>query len=185
MASDFTVFLSEMMRNPREVSAIAPSSAAVARKMTEGVETVTGPIVEIGPGTGSFTKAILDRGVTPDRLILMELNPRFCDDLRQKFPGVTVLNQPAQEIEKIGVRDLGCVISGVPVLARPQIQRDVVGRAFNVMAPDGVFVQITYSPNAPIPTDMQAQMGLTAHKRGTVWANLPPARVFEFRRRAQ
>lgn len=185
MASDFTVFLSEMMRNPREVSAIAPSSAAVARRMTEGVENVEGPIVEIGPGTGSFTRAILDRGVAPDRLILMELNPRFCEELRQKFPGVTVLNQPAQEIEKIGISALGCVISGVPVLARPQIQREVVGRAFNVLAPDGVFVQITYSPNAPIPAEVQAQMGITARKRATVWANLPPARVFEFRRRSQ
>ncbi|EAQ01060.1 hypothetical protein OB2597_03444 [Pseudooceanicola batsensis HTCC2597] len=185
MASDFTVFLGELMRNPREVSAIAPSSAAVARKMTEGVENVEGPIVEIGPGTGSFTKAILERGVAPERLILMELNPRFCEELARKFPGVTVLNRPAQEIENIGFSNLGCVISGVPVLARPQIQREVVGRAFNVMAPDGVFVQITYSPNAPIPEDVQIDMGITATKRGTVWANLPPARVFEFRRKVQ
>ncbi|WP_136635662.1 class I SAM-dependent methyltransferase [Pseudooceanicola onchidii] len=185
MASDFTVFLGEMMRNPFEVSAIAPSSAAVARKMTEGVEHVTGPIVEIGPGTGSFTKEILRRGVSPDRLILMELNPRFCDELRQKFPGVHVINRPAQDIEQIGVENLGCVISGVPVLARPQIQKEVVGRAFNVLAPEGIFVQITYSPNAPIPEDVQARMGITGTKRGTVWANLPPARVFEFRRKFQ
>ncbi|NIZ11381.1 methyltransferase type 12 [Pseudooceanicola sp. HF7] len=185
MPSDFTVFIGQMMRKPKEVSAIAPSSAAVARKMTEGVEMVEGPILEIGPGTGSFTKAILDRGVPPERLILMELNPRFCDALRAKFPGVRVLNRPAQEIEEIGVTNLGCVISGVPVLARPQIQREVVGRAFNVMSPEGVFVQITYSPNAPIPPEVQAEMGIHGERRATVWANLPPARVFEFRRRAQ
>lgn len=185
MPSDFAVFLGEMMRNPKEVSAIAPSSAAVARRMTEGVEHVDGPIIEIGPGTGSFTRAILDRGVDPRRLILMELNPRFCQELCEKFPGVRVLNRPAQDIEQIGVKDLGCVISGVPVLARPQIQKEVVGRAFNVLAPDGVFVQITYSPNAPIPEEVQAQMGITARKRATVWANLPPARVFEFSRKVQ
>ena len=185
MASDFTLFLGEMMRRPKEVSAIAPSSTAVARKMTEGVENVSGPIVEIGPGTGSFTKVILERGVAPERLILMELNPRFCEELSRKFPGVTVLNRPAQEIEQLGVTGLGCVISGVPVLARPQIQREVVGNAFKVMSPEGVFVQITYSPNAPIPEDAQVDMGITATKRGTVWANLPPARVFEFRRRMQ
>ncbi|MBR9762982.1 MAG: methyltransferase type 12 [Rhodobacteraceae bacterium] len=183
MASDFTVFLGQMMRKPKEVSAIAPSSAAVARMMTAGVEQVAGPILEIGPGTGSFTRVLLERGIAPERLILMELNARFCDELRQKFPGVRVLNQPAQQIEQIGVSNLGCVISGVPVLARPQIQREVVGNAFKVMAPDGVFVQITYSPNAPIPPETQAEMGITARKRGTVWANLPPARVFEFRRR--
>ena len=181
MASDFTVFLGEMMRRPTEVSALAPSSAAVARKMTEGLEEVDGPIVEIGPGTGSFTRAILERGVAPERLTLMEMNPRFCETLREKFPGVRVLNRPAQEIEEIGLTDIGAVISGVPVLARPQIQRDVVGRAFRVMRADGMFVQITYSPNAPIPPEVQAELGVSAVKRGTVWANLPPARVFVFR----
>ncbi|CUH68783.1 16S ribosomal RNA methyltransferase KsgA/Dim1 family protein [Thalassovita gelatinovora] len=182
MASDFAVFLGEMIRRPTEVVAIAPSSAAVARRMTEGVEQVQGPIVEIGPGTGSFTRAILDRGVAPERLTLMEMNPRFCETLREKFPGVTVLNRPAQDIERIGLRDIGAVISGVPVLARPQIQRDVVGRAFRVMARDGFFTQITYSANAPISPDMQAELGLRADKRATVWANLPPARVFSFYR---
>ncbi len=182
MASDFAIFIGEMMRRPTEVVAIAPSSAAVARRMTDGVEQVEGPIVEIGPGTGSFTKAILERGVAPERLTLMEMNPRFCETLRAKFPGVTVLNRPAQEIERIGLRDIGAVISGVPVLARPQIQRDVVGRAFRVMANDGFFTQITYSSSAPISPDMQAELGLRAEKRATVWANLPPARVFSFYR---
>jgi len=182
MPSDFAIFIGEMMRRPTEVVAIAPSSAAVARKMSEGVENIHGPIVEIGPGTGSFTRAILDRGVAPERLTLMEMNPRFCDTLRAKFPGVTVLNRPAQDIEKIGLRGIGAVISGVPVLARPTIQRQVVGRAFNVMAPDGVFVQITYSPGAPISDEMQAELGVRYEKRGTVWANLPPARVFAFHR---
>ena len=182
MASDFAVFFGEMMRRPTEVVAIAPSSAAVARRMTEGMDKVKGPIVEIGPGTGSFTKAILAQGVAPERLTLMEMNPRFCETLREKFPGVTVLNRPAQDIELIGLRDIGAVISGVPVLARPQIQRDVVGRAFRVMAPDGIFTQITYSTNAPISDEMQAELGVSAEKRATVWANLPPARVFVFRR---
>ncbi len=181
MANDLTVFLGELFRRPTEVSAIAPSSPSVARKMTEGVENVDGPIVEIGPGTGSFTRAILDRGVAPERLTLMESNDRFCETLRERFPGVTVLNRPAQEIAQTGLKDVGAVISGVPVLARPQIQREVVGEAFKVMAPNGIFVQITYSPNTPIPDEMQARLGVMSVKRGTVWTNLPPARVFEFR----
>jgi len=182
MPNDFAVFLGQMMRRPTQVVAIAPSSAAVARRMTDGLERVKGPIVEIGPGTGSFTRAILDRGIAPERLTLMEMNPVFCETLRQKFPGVTVLNRPAQEIEHIGLTGIGAVISGVPVLARPQIQRNVVGRALRVMAHDGEFVQITYSPGAPIPSEMQAELGVSVEKRATVWANLPPARVFVFRR---
>ncbi|MCJ7872261.1 rRNA adenine N-6-methyltransferase family protein [Phaeobacter sp. J2-8] len=180
--SDIGLFLGEMLRRPAEVVAIAPSSALYARKMTEGVEEAKGPIVEIGPGTGSFTRAILDRGIAPERLTLLEMNPRFCETLRAKFPGVTVLNRTAQEIEDIGLSGIGAVISGVPVLARPTIQREVVGRAFRVMRPDGFFNQLTYSPKSPISPDMLMELGLSAEKRATVWANLPPGRVFVFRR---
>ena len=182
MSAPFSLFLKETLRRPAEVVAIAPSSAATARKMTAGVEDTTGPIVEIGPGTGVFTKAILDRGVAPERLTLLEMNANFCEALRKRFPGVTVLNRPAQEIQQIGLRGIGAVVSGVPVLARPQIQREVVGRAFEVMAPEGLFTQITYSPRSPISPEMRAELGLTSRHRGMVWGNLPPAHVFEFRR---
>jgi phosphatidylethanolamine/phosphatidyl-N-methylethanolamine N-methyltransferase len=179
---DFAVFLGQVIRRPREISAIAPSSATVARAMTQGLEKTTGPIVEIGPGTGVFTKAILERGVAPERLTLLEMNPIFCENLRQKFPGVTVLNRPGQEIADIGLTNIGAVISGVPMLARPQLQRQIVGPALRVMASGGTFVQFTYSPNSPITDQMQAELGVSVEKRATVWANLPPARVFVFRR---
>lgn len=182
MAANISLFLGQMLRRPTQVVAIAPSSAAVARKMTEGVENTTGPVVEIGPGTGSFTRAILKRGVAPERLTLLETNPEFCKALARDFPGVTVLNRPAQDIRDLGLRDIGAVISGVPVLARPTIQRDVVGRAFDVMAQNGFFTQITYAPHSPISEEMQRELGLFANHRGIVWNNLPPARVYEFRR---
>lgn len=183
MPGDFTVFLGEMIRNPDEVRAIAPSSTGAARLMSAGVELVSGPIVEIGPGTGAFTRAILARGIAPERLTLLELNPRFCDDLREKFPGVTVLNRPAEDICDMGLCNVGAVISGVPVLARPELQRAVVGRAFEVMAPHGFFTQITYAASSPVTPDMQRELGLVTIKRGTIWANLPPARVFEYSRK--
>ncbi|MFY0619383.1 class I SAM-dependent methyltransferase [Shimia sp.] len=185
MANDIAVFIGEMMRRPSQVVALAPSSAATAKLMTSGLEHVSGPIVEIGPGTGSFTKAILDLGIARERLTLLELNPRFCDALREKFPGVNVLNRPAQHIESTGLKGVGAVVSGVPVLSRPTIQREVVGRALKVMAPDGIFTQITYSPTAPISAQMQAELGITSKRRGIVWANLPPAHVYQFTRLAQ
>lgn len=182
MAANISLFLGQMLRRPAQVVAIAPSSAAVARKMTEGLEHTTGPVVEIGPGTGSFTRAILKRGVARERLTLLETNPEFCKALTREFPGVTVLNRPAQEIREIGLSDIGAVISGVPVLARPQIQREVLGRAFDVMSPRGFFTQITYAPNSPVSEEMQVELGIFARHRGIVWNNLPPARVYEFRR---
>ena len=182
MSNNLSLFLGEMLRHPTEVSALMPSSEAVAWKMTEGVSRTTGPVVEIGPGTGSFTRALLARGVLPENLTLMEMNARFCEILREEFPGVRVLNRPAQEIGEIGLDQVGAVISGVPVLARPKIQRDVIGPAFRVLKPDGFFTQITYSTSAPITAETRRDLGLSVDKRGTVWANLPPARVFVFRR---
>ncbi len=176
------LFLKETLRRPGEVVAIAPSSRRVARKMTQGLEHVSGPIVEIGPGTGSFTREILACGVAPSRLTLMEVNDHFCTDLRARFPGVRVENRPAQEIQALGLTNIGAVISGVPVLARPRIQRDIVGRALEVMVPHGLFVQITYSLRAPISPSMQAELGVSATYRGMVLANLPPAHVYVFRR---
>ncbi|WP_226553622.1 class I SAM-dependent methyltransferase [Celeribacter naphthalenivorans] len=183
MPRDFAVFFSELIRNPDEVRAIAPSSSATARLMTRGVEDISGPIVEIGAGTGAFTREILARGIDPARLTLLELNPRFCVELCEKFPGVHVINRPAEDIRDIGLSNIGAVISGVPVLAKPALQRAVVGRAFEVMAPGAFFTQITYANSSPITPEMQGELGLVSEKRGTVWANLPPARVFEYRRR--
>ena len=79
---------------------------------------------------------------------------------------------------------IGAVISGVPVLARPRIQREVVGPAFRLMAPGGFFTPITYSPGTPVSEALQRELGLSVTRLGTVWGNLPPARVFAFRRRA-
>jgi len=182
MVRQLGVFLRELVRRPGGVAALAPSSHATGMRMSLGVEDVDGPIVEIGAGTGSITRAILERGVAPERLTLMETSEAFCEELRRAFPKVRVLNRPAQEIDKIGLTDVGAVISGVPVLARPTIQREVVGAAFRVMRPEGFFNQITYSFSPPIPPAMRRELGLEVEYLGLTWANLPPARVYRFRR---
>lgn len=182
MASDLGLFLGEMLRKPSQVVAIAPSSAMTARLMVMGLENTSGPIIEVGPGTGSFTKAILEAGVAPERLTLLEMNEKFCENLREKFPGVTVLNRPAQDIQDVGLKNISAVISGIAILSRPNLQRDIVGRALQVMAPDGFFTQFTYSTKSPISPKMQAELGVTVEKLGTSWMNLPPARVYRFMR---
>ena len=181
MVREMAVFLGELLRVPGGVAAIAPSSAATAMRMTLGLEGSEGPVVELGPGTGSFTRAILARGVAPERLTLMETSARFCEELERQFPGVRVLNRPAQEIAHIGLEGVGAVISGVPVLARPKIQREVIGEALKVMRAGGFINQITYSPRPPIPAEMRAALGLEVEDLGMVWANVPPAHIFRFR----
>ncbi|MBC7156788.1 MAG: methyltransferase type 12 [Rhodobacteraceae bacterium] len=182
---DMAVFLGEALRNPAEVVALAPSSAATARRMTAGLERVAGTVIEIGPGTGVFTRAILARGVAPERLVLLETNARFCAELARAFPGVHVINRPAQAMHALGLAQVGAVISGVPVLARPTIQRDILGQAFRLLAPEGFLTQITYSPLPPVGRAVRAELGLAVEHLGTVWGNLPPAQVFRFTRAAR
>ncbi|PWE30680.1 methyltransferase type 12 [Maritimibacter sp. 55A14] len=181
MVKELALFLGEMIRNPGDVRAIGPSSGAAARRMTLGLEGTEGPVVEIGPGTGAFTRAILKRGVAPERLTLLETSERFCEELTHTFPGVSVLNRPAQDIGDLGLTGVAAVISGVPLLARPQLQRELLGKAFSVMRPEGFFTQITYSPREIVSAERRAELGLEVEDLGMVWANLPPAQVYRFR----
>ncbi len=99
--SDLALFRRRLLKNPRQVSAIAPSSRTLARAMTLGLGPKSGRVVEFGPGTGRFTEAILARGVPPENLTLFELDEEFVAWLRQKFPGVTVHQLPAQEAARL------------------------------------------------------------------------------------
>ena len=182
---DMAVFFGELVRDPEGVAALAPSSAAAADLMAIGLETVTGPVVELGPGTGSFTRAILQRGVAPERLTLLETSPRFCEELSARFPGVRVLNRPAEALDSLGLGCVGAVVCGVPVLARPATQRAILGAAFKVLRKGGFLNQITYVPVPPVPADMRRALGLDVVRLGMTMANFPPAHVFRFHRFAE
>lgn len=181
--SDIALFRRRLLKNPRQVSAIAPSSRTLARAMTLGLGPTSGPVVEFGPGTGRFTEAILARGVPPENVTLFELDEEFVDYLRQKFPGVTVHQLPAQEAARLVEPGVSTVISGLPLLSMPpEVREGIVGAAFAILSPRGRYVQFTYGPRPPLPPETVAALGLTVNKGHKVWANLPPATVYRFRR---
>lgn len=151
--------------------------------MTLGLGPHSGPVVEFGPGTGRFTEAILARGVPPENVTLFELDEEFVDYLRQKFPGVTIHQRPAQEAAELVKDGVACVISGLPLLSMPpDVREGIVGAAFRILAPRGRYVQFTYGARAPLPPETIATLGLTVNKGHKIWANLPPATVYRFRR---
>lgn len=181
--SDLALFRRRLLKNPRQVSAIAPSSRTLARAMTLGLGPKSGAVVEFGPGTGRFTEAILARGVPPENLTLFELDEEFVDHLRRKFPGVTVHQRPAQEAANLLATGVGTVISGLPLLSMPDdVRQGIVGAAFAILAPRGRYVQFTYGSRPPLPPETISTLGLTVDKGHKVWANLPPATVYRFRR---
>lgn len=181
--SDLALFRRRLLKNPRQVSAIAPSSRTLARAMTLGLGPNSGPVVEFGPGTGRFTEAILARGVPPENLTLFELDEEFVDHLRKKFPGVTVHQRPAQEAARLVPVGVNTVISGLPLLSMPpDVRQGIVAAAFAILAPRGHYVQFTYGSRPPLPPETIESLNLKVNKGHKVWANLPPATVYRFRR---
>lgn len=151
--------------------------------MTLGLGPASGPVVEFGPGTGRFTEAILARGVPPENLTLFELDEEFVTYLRGRFPGVTVHQAPAQDAARLLPGQVSTVISGLPLLSMPpDVREGIVAAAFAILAPRGRFVQFTYGARAPLPPETIKALGLTVTKGLKIWANLPPARVYRFRR---
>ena len=180
------LFFGQLLRRPREISALAPSSAGLARAMTEGLGPDTGRVVEFGPGTGVITRAILARGVRPADLTLFEMNADFTVLLNGQFPGVTLHNLPAQEAARLCASGVGRVISGLPLLSMPQpVRQAIVGAAFAVLAPGGRLVQFTYGPTPPLDPATLSALGLSAIRGPKIWINLPPARVYHFHRNGE
>lgn len=181
--SDLPLFVSQFIRRPSEIRSVIPTGRATAREMARLV-TPDMRVAEIGAGTGTVTKAILARGLAPDRLDLYELNAAFCERLRTRFPGTRVHNRPAQDMANRDDEPFDMVISGVPTLPMPDaLQTSIIEAALSVMRPGAPFVQITYGPLPPLSENVRHRFGLSHDRSRRIWANLPPARVYVFRQR--
>ena len=181
MASPRFLFLRQLLQNPREVSALAPSSRWLGRAMARGLGPHTGRVVEFGPGTGRLTEAILAAGVAPRDLTLFEMNPDFVTHLRARFPGVTVHLAGADTAPQHVAAGVGAVVSGLPLLSMPPaVRHAILKAAAAVLAPAGRYIQFTYGPRSPVPPETMAALGLRVEPGPKVWANLPPAQVYIF-----
>ena len=101
-----------------------PSGKALARTMARYVDPKSsGPVIELGPGTGPVTEALVQRGVDPARLVLVEFNPDFCRLLRTRYPAATVVQGDAYRLRRLletFVREpAAAVVSGLPLVTKP------------------------------------------------------------------
>ena len=181
-------FLRRFLGDPKRTGAVAPSSPFLAREMARAVDpSAPGIVVELGPGTGPVTKALIEHGVHEKQLVLVEYEAEFCRLLRQRFPGLTVLQGDAFDLRRtlasLSDRPIRAIVSSLPLLNQPPARRAaLVDDAFALMTRGGVFVQFSYGVASPIPRPAGAG-GFSAHGSAPIWANLPPARVWTYRAR--
>jgi len=183
---DQTRFLKAWFESPRLTGAVAPSGRHLARAMARFVDpSGDGLVVELGPGTGPVTRALIERGVARERLVLVEYDGGFCRLLAQRFAAVRIVQGDAYNLERtlaeFAGRPIAAVVSSLPLLNQPPALRlKLIEDAFALMGPDGVLVQFTYGLASPIPRQDCAKR-FSAHCGAPIWRNLPPARVWTYR----
>ncbi len=183
-------FIRQWIENPRLIGAVSPSGRALAKTMAGFVEPEkNGHIVELGPGTGPVTQALLARGVAPERLVLVEFETRFCHLLSERFPGVNIVQGDAYGLKatldgKIPGK-IASVVSSLPLLNRPERDRvELLNQSFELMGDDGLFIQFTYGlTKSPMPMHAHGVKGAYVGKGSPpIVLNIPPARVWRYRK---
>lgn len=179
-------FIRSWIEKPLSTGAVMPSSRVLARAMARYVDPrVDGPVIELGPGTGPVTEALVKQGVDPARLILAEFNPDFCRLLRTRYPAATVVQGDAYRLRRLlqtyVYEPAAAIVSGLPLVTKPLYTRlRLISDAMTLLAPGTPFVQFTYAMLPPIPKELS---GMRAEASELIWMNLPPARVWVYRGR--
>ncbi|KNY16187.1 hypothetical protein AKG11_13670 [Shinella sp. SUS2] len=180
--SDHLLFLRSWISRPLQVAAVAPSSRWLADAITAEVPRDGGRVLELGPGTGVFTRALLRRGIPEGALTLVERDPAFARLLRSRFPAATLLEADAAALPR-DQSGFSAAISGLPLLSMPRAQVErILACAFDHMADGAHLFQFTYGPRCPVPDAILLASGLTARFRSFVPINLPPASVYRITR---
>ena len=187
----FWTFFRQWLKNPLRVAAISPSSKQLARQMMTQLPRHCRRAIELGGGTGVFTQALLDHGIAPADLLVLELNEELHQHLVKQFPGAHVVCGDANDLFDIakahgftGEHRADAVISGLGLLSMPrQTQQSILQAAFNSLQPDGRFIQFTYGPSNPVIREVVEALELTARRASFTWWNVPPATVYVYQRR--
>jgi phosphatidylethanolamine/phosphatidyl-N-methylethanolamine N-methyltransferase len=185
MLSESRLLLKLWLKNPLKIGAVAASSPELAAAMARHIPTGTeGYVVELGGGTGPVTRAILDTGVPPERLIVVERDPVLHRHLQGRYPAVRVLQGDAMHLRQLlrreGIHPVKCIVSSLPLLSmKKAIQHRIGTEVFAVLEPGAPFIQFTYGLFSPLN---RRQLGVSGTVEDRVLQNLPPASVWLYRK---
>jgi phospholipid N-methyltransferase len=180
-------FFLAWLSDPLRVGAVSPSSPALADAITREITPACAPVIELGPGTGVFTRSLIRRGIPEDRLALIERSGAFARALERTFPRAHVLQMDAAGLagaDLFGGERAGAVVSGLPLLLMPPSKvRALLEAAFECLRAGSAFYQFTYGLEPPVPRRTLDRLGLEIARSGGTLANVPPATVYRIRRR--
>ncbi len=181
-SSHHALFYRMVIRRPLQLGAVAPSSPELARAMAQWVPTGDGVFVlELGPGTGAVTEALLERGLPPPHLVAIEKSPEMATHLRQRFPGAIIITGDATHTRSLvasaapQAASFALVICGIPLMNFPlQTTRHIASEIRQVLQPGGKLIQFSYHIWKKRSSTFADLQYCTSR---VVWSNFPPARV--------
>lgn len=177
------LFFQEIFSNPTGMGAAYPSSKRLAQVIASQIPinvAGAGTVVELGPGTGVIIQALLDCGISPEKVLVIERSKPFVQYLKEHFSSVTVIEGDAQNADTLldNYRPVSVVISSLPLKSLPKsVVENVLQAVERVLMDGGLFVQFTYYQGKiklPLPKSFQY-----LHSK-YVFLNFPPARVNVF-----
>ncbi len=183
-----SIWIRNYLRHPLRVGAILPSGNSLSHLMVADIQPSSqGYVVELGPGTGSFTKALVNQGVPENRLILIESAKEFVSHLRRVHPTATVIHGNAEDIEyhigSLGIRNIDHVVSGIPLVSCGEDTREKICEGvLNLINRGGSFVQVTYFGFCPIPQKLISKYNSKRIFSGAAKWNFPPGFVWRIKK---
>lgn len=177
------LFFRRWLANPLQMGSIIPSSRALCERVARNVERAPDEyVLELGAGTGVVSKALLDHGVPPEKLIVVEIVPDMAEHLRSVLPGVNVVCGDAFALKDTIPQEwqgrIGTAICGIPLVMLPFEQQKRFVDAVESVAPGKGFLLFTYCITSPLP---YRKLGLTAKRLEWTPLNFPPASVWRYR----
>lgn len=180
-------FFRTLIDEPRAVGALLPTGPAMAAKMASVVRPESPlRVLELGPGTGVITKAVLARGLAPAKLVCVEFSPEFAGLMRARYAGVKVIEGDAFDLDRTLGESRGetfdCVVSALPLLNFPAASRiGLIADLLDRIPAGRPVIQFSYGPKPPVP----AQPGrYTVTRHAVVLRNVPPAQIWLYRKPA-
>ena len=179
-------FLRNWVSDPLRVGAVAPSSDSLAEIITREITLKDAPVIELGPGTGVFTRSLLDRGIPEHKLALVESGQEFAKQLHWQFPAARIFCLDACQLDQVELFDgqqAGAIVSGLPLFSMPDWKvAEILRASLTHLRPGGHLYQFTYAPRCPVRPDILTNCGLRSRRVGGTLRNMPPASVYRFSR---